>query len=285
MFRKWPMQKGHFVKIWVGHSMDPLFDHATRLVSVVGSERMTSDARFNRIDRLIIDPRYNGPHTSGNGGWVAGSLARLLGTESVSVSLRAPAPLAIPMSVRWRDDGSVTLENDGTLIAEAGLAPLALDVPKAPDPDEAEAAGALARTVGAQAANTPYAHCFSCSSTRRDGLRIVPGPVGNDGIVATNWTPPWPADAGDSLSVEATWSALDCSAGFAWMHRLAAGTPIVTARMTAVIDQPLQAGRQYMVIGWPIAQEGRKLHAGTAIFDATGEIQARSRQLWLIQRA
>jgi hypothetical protein len=69
------------------------------------------------------------------------------------------------------------------------------------------------------------------------------------------------------------------------MQRLAAGTPIVTARMTAVIDQPLQAGHRYTVIGWPIAQEGRKLHAGTAIFDATGKVQARSRQLWLIQRA
>ena len=55
--------------------------------------------------------------------------------------------------------------------------------------------------------------------------------------------------------------------------------------MTAVIDQPLQIGHRYTVIGWPIAQDGRKLHAGTAIFDAAGKVQARSRQLWLIQRA
>lgn len=278
------MQKGHLVKIRVGHSMDPLFRQANRFVSVVGSELMTGDPRFDRSDRLIIDPRYNGPNTSGNGGWVSGSLARLLGTASVSVSLRAPAPLAVPMLVRRRDDGSVALENDGTLIAEAGLAPLELDVPEAPGRDEAEAAGALARKLSAQEADSPYAHCFSCGGARSDGLRIVPGPVGNEGIVATNWTPPLLADAGHPLSVEATWAALDCSAGFAWMHRLAAGTPIVTARMTAVIDQPLQAARQYIVIGWPISQEGRKLHAGTAIFDATGKIQARSRQLWLIQR-
>jgi hypothetical protein len=78
---------------------------------------------------------------------------------------------------------------------------------------------------------------------------------------------------------------LDCSAGFAWMQRLGAGTPIITARMTAVVDQPLRVGQRYIVIGWPIAQEGRKLHAGTAIFDAAGQVQARSRQLWLIQRA
>jgi hypothetical protein len=54
--------------------------------------------------------------------------------------------------------------------------------------------------------------------------------------------------------------------------------------MTALIDEPLQLGRRYTVIGWAIAQEGRKLHAGTAIFDATGKVYARSRQLWLIPR-
>jgi hypothetical protein len=247
---------------------------------------MSNDTQPDRIDRLVIDARYNGPNTSGNGGWVAGSLARLLGAGSVSVSLRAPAPLDMPMSVHWREDGSVTLKNDATLIAEATTAPLELEVPTAPDPDEAEAAGALAQSKSAQEANAPYARCFGCGIARDDGLRIVAGPVGDDGMVATSWMPPpFAADAGGVLSVEAMWAALDCSAGFAWMHRLVAGTAIITARMTALIDQPLQVGRRYTVIGWPIAQEGRKLHAGTAIFDASGKLQARSRQLWLIQRA
>jgi hypothetical protein len=246
-----------------------------------------SSTRTNRIDRLIIDPRHKGPNTSGNGGWVAGSLARLLGGESVSVSLRAPAPLALPLSVRWRGDGTVTLENDGALIAEAVKAPLELDVPEAPNHEEAAAAGMLAQKMSVHlGANVPYAHCFGCGLARSDGLRIVPGPVGDDGIVATSWTPPLlVAGNDDQLSIETTWTALDCSAGFAWMPRLPAGTAIVTARITAVIDQPLQPGHRYTVMGWPIAQDGRKLHAGTAIFDATGRVQARSRQLWLIQRA
>jgi hypothetical protein len=247
---------------------------------------MTGDTRSDRIDTVIIDPRYNGPKTSGNGGWVAGSLARLLGTGSVSVALRAPAPLAVPMVVRWQDDGSAKLEHDGTLIAEAALAPLQLDVPKAPDPEEAEAAGVLAQKVSVQlGANWPYAHCFSCGFARSDGLGIVPGPVGNDGMVATTWTPTSPmADADVQLAIEASWAALDCSAGIAWIHRLGVGTAMATARMTAVIDQPLQVGRRYTVIGWPIAQEGRKLHAGTAIFDAAGKVRACSRQLWVMAR-
>jgi hypothetical protein len=249
---------------------------------------MSGDARSNRIDTIIIDPRYNGPtSTSGNGGWVAGSLARLLGTGSVSVTLRAPAPLAVPMFVRWQDDGTATLDNDGSLIAEATMAPLELDVPKAPDPIEAEAAGVLAQNLSAElGASWPYAHCFGCGFARSDGLRIMPGPVGDNGIVATTWTPPSVVtNSRGQLTVEATWAALDCSGGIAWINRLAAGTAIVTARMTTVIDHPLQIGRRYTVVGWPIAQEGRKLHAGTAIFDATGNVQARSRQLWVIPRA
>jgi len=248
---------------------------------------MNGDTPSNRIDSIIIDPRYNGPDTSGNGGWVAGSMARLLGTGSVSVTLRAPAPLGVPMFVRWLDDAGATLHNDGALIAEATVAPLQLDVPKAPDPEEAEAAGALAKKVSAQrGANWPYARCFSCGFARSDGLRIVPGPVGNDGMVATTWTPSSLAvDACAQLAVEATWAALDCPAGIAWTHRLGSGTAMVTARMTALIDQPLQAGEQYTVIGWPIAQDGRKLHAGTAIFDTAGNVRARSRQLWLMARA
>ncbi len=238
-----------------------------------------------RVHTLIIDPRYNGPSNRGHGGWVAGSLARLLGAGSVSVSLRAPAPLGVPMTVRKKGK-TATLEHQGTLIAEAALVPLELDVPRPPDPEAAEAAGTLAREVSAQGGpESPYAHCFGCGCARWDGLRIVPGPVGDAGIVATGWTPPsLAADANGQLALEATWAALDCSGGIAWIHRLGAGTQVLTARMTAVIDRPLQVGHRYTVTGWPIAQQGRKLHAGTAIFDAEGKVQARSRQLWVIPR-
>jgi hypothetical protein len=39
-----------------------------------------------------------------------------------------------------------------------------------------------------------------------------------------------------------------------------------------------------VVAGWPIRQDGRKLHAGTAIFDEQGRLRARSLQLWLLLR-
>jgi hypothetical protein len=236
------------------------------------------------ISSLIIDPRFNGPNSSGNGGWVSGRLARLLGDEPASVTLRAPTPLGVALSVRSQENGGIALESGDRLIAEAQVASLDVDVPSPPDWQEAEAAGALARRANAQGVEGPYARCFGCGLARSDGLSIVPGPVGNTGVVATTWTAPTVGSGGE-FSVEATWAALDCSAGFAWMRQLPPETPIITARMTATIDQALVVGERYVVIGWPIAREGRKLHAGTAIFDVDGRIRARSKQLWLILRS
>src|ERR1700760_2393631 len=106
---------------------------------------------------LIVDPRFNGPRHSGNGGWVAWSLARWLGSKPVSVSLRAPTPLGVPLSIVSQSDGSLTLHDRDTLIAEARLTPLELDLPNPPDWEAAQAAGELARR-NAQGSDGPYAH-------------------------------------------------------------------------------------------------------------------------------
>lgn len=241
---------------------------------------------MSATETLVIDPRFNGPRTSANGGWVAGSLARRLGEAPASVSLRAPPPLGVPLTVRALTDGGLALYHEESLLAEAAPAELDLELPQPPHPEQAQAAGFVARTRNAaRGGNWPYAHCFACGFARRDGLSIIPGPVGEDGLVATTWTPPSSvADASGRVAVEATWAALDCPAGIAWSHRLDGAPSIVTARMTAVVDRPLAAGERYTVVGWPIAQDGRKLHAGTAIFDASGAVRARSRQLWLMPR-
>ena len=238
-------------------------------------------------DALVIDPLRNGPRTSGNGGWVAGSLARRLGAPITSVALRAPAPLGVPLRVRLQADGSATLDHHGTVVAEAAAAALQLDIPAPPDADAAEAAGVIARLRSERrGANWPYAHCFACGFARADGLGLIPGPVGDDGLVATTWTPPAALGAADGqVLVEATWAALDCPAGIAWSHQLPEATPIVTVRMTASVDRPLRVGERYRVIAWPMARDGRKLHAGSAIVDDAGAVRARSLQLWLIPRS
>lgn len=239
-------------------------------------------------DTLIVDRRFNGPPASGNGGWVAGALARRLGAGAVSVSLRSPPPLDATLAVRRLDDRSLALFDGERLLAQAEAADLEGEAPASPGLEAARAAGAVARMRAASRRGaSPYAHCFGCGIARRDGLRIIPGPVGEEGMVATDWTPSRPPgdDTATAVDLETTWAALDCPAGFAWNHQLGESPPMMTARMTARVERPLEVDRTYVVIGWPIAREGRKLHAGTAIFDADGCVMARSRQLWLLPRA
>jgi hypothetical protein len=235
---------------------------------------------------LQIDPRHNGPRTSGNGGWVAGALARHLGAPVVSVALRAPVPLGRPLALHRLPGGGLALQDGDSVVADAALATLDLALPEAPADDVAEAAGVAARLRHQQRGpDDPYAHCFVCGFARPDGLGVIVGPVGDDGLMATTWVPPRTlAGAGGDVSVEATWAALDCPAGMAWSHRLGRGQQIMTVRMTAEVVRPLAPAERYRVLAWPLQRDGRKLHAGTAIVDGAGRVRARSQQLWLLPR-
>src|SRR5258705_6132253 len=66
---------------------------------------------------MQIPERFNGPPTSGNGGWSAGAFAVATGARDdgkpFEVTLRAPPPLVTPLEVI---DGRVT--DGATLIAE-----------------------------------------------------------------------------------------------------------------------------------------------------------------------
>ena len=43
--------------------------------------------------------------------------------------------------------------------------------------------------------------------------------------------------------------------------------------------------RPCVVVGWPLGDEGRKLHAGTALYGRDRELLALARQVWIIPRA
>jgi hypothetical protein len=235
---------------------------------------------------LTIDRRFNGPPASGNGGYVAGSLAATLGAGTVEVTLRAPPPLERPLGLRSLPGGGVALHDGDTLLAEAMPAALDLAMPPLPSPEQAGTAGAIGRMRAAARTGNPYMHCFGCGIARADGLRILPSEVGDAGVVAATWTPSATLAAADGVvQVPIVWAALDCPAGFAWSIRLPDAPPLVTGRIAATIDQPIRAGARYVVVGWPIARDGRKLHAGTAIVGADGRVHARSLQLWLLPRS
>jgi hypothetical protein len=73
------------------------------------------------------------------------------------------------------------------------------------------------------------------------------------------------------------WAALDCAGYFA------AGHPdfAVLGQICAELPLPLTAAERYLVLGWSIAREGRKIFAGTALFDERGVLRGKSRQVWI----
>ena len=234
---------------------------------------------------LTIPRRFNGPPASANGGWIGGLLAEHLGAAAAEVTLRAPPPLDVPLQVRAHGAG-IALHDGDTLLAEALARDVEVEVPAAPSLDRAVAAGVLGRIRASARTGNPYRHCFGCGIERGDGLRLVPSPVGDDGLVATDWTPSVEFARVDGLlPAPVVWAALDCPAGIAWTHWLPDAPPMVTGRIAARIDEPIRAGRRYVAMGWPIARDGRKLHAGTAIVGPDGVVHARSLQLWLLPAA
>ncbi|MEI2651387.1 MAG: hypothetical protein V9G12_04330 [Microthrixaceae bacterium] len=72
-------------------------------------------------ETLTIGHRFCGPPTSGNGGWVSGSLAGFVDGPP-EITLRRPPPLGIPLEVVHGDDGEVRLMDAAEVVAEARAA-------------------------------------------------------------------------------------------------------------------------------------------------------------------
>jgi hypothetical protein len=217
---------------------------------------------------VLIEARYHGPPGSANGGYTCGRLAELVG-EPTEVTLRLPPPLDVRMDFR---DGRL-LDGD-QVVAEARLLDvLELDVP-AP-PSLAEAARASEGYLDFR--DHPFASCFVCGPLREegDGLRIFAGPLG-DGRVAAPWTP---AESRREL----VWASLDCPGAFA--AGFDGRGEMLLGRLAGEVLRVPDVGEPCLVVGWPLAVDGRKLYAGTALFTADGELLGRARATWIAPRA
>src|SRR5437764_614546 len=93
---------------------------------------------------ITIPERFRGPPQSGNGGYVCGVLAGMLtdgdyalpDARAAEVTLRLRVPLDRVIAVRRTDD-TLTAHDGETLIAEAALTTLELEVPEPASFDEA----------------------------------------------------------------------------------------------------------------------------------------------------
>jgi acyl-coenzyme A thioesterase PaaI-like protein len=227
---------------------------------------------------LRVPARFCGPPGAANGGYLAGRLASLIGGE-VEVTLRRATPLERSLRMLRVADGIDLLDGD-QLLAEARSAALALEPPTAVSIAQAEAAAsAFPRFV-----DHPIPRCFACGPERvaGDGLRIFPGPVsGGDGIYAAPWVPDASlADEAGTVASEFVWAALDCAGAFA-VNEPPRGLALL-GKIAARIDRPVAPGEPLIVAAWPLALEGRRLVAGTAVYRADGVVCAAARSTWVL---
>jgi hypothetical protein len=227
-------------------------------------------------EQIVIERRFRGPPKSANGGYVCGLLAGFLG-RTAEVTLRRPPPIGRPLILE-HDGGGATLRDGDILIAEGAPATIELDVPPPVSFDDATLA---AKSCVWLKANVPYPTCFVCGEQRAagDGLRIFAGAVAGRDIVAAPWTP----DAslgGENGAVrpEFVWSALDCPGAFAFIE--SADDMMLLGRLAARLIKPVEVSQRYVVIGWRMGGEGRKIYTGTALYSHTGTLCAVARATW-----
>ena len=222
-----------------------------------------------------IDERFNGPPGIGQGGYVSGLLANVIG-DSAEVTLRSPAPLQRALDLEHRDDGSVGLLDGEALVAEGrGVDALELEAPQPLESSAAESASA--RYIGFE--DHMFDTCFVCGPARKDSFRVFAGPVEGRELVASPWLPRREfADRSGEIRPEFVWAVLDCPTYFATC--LDGTRPrSMLARLSAELLEPVSAERRYVVMAWPISRRDRKHIAGSAIFTARGELVA---QAWAL---
>lgn len=220
---------------------------------------------------IVIDRRFRGPLTSGNGGYVSGRVAAFVDGPA-QVTLRLPPPLETPLRV-LREGASLQVLDGDALVAEAAPADLDLDVPTPVSWADAEAA----RERHVRFGSAVFGECFVCG-VRDDasGLAIHVGAVeGREPLHAA----PWRVNESGPAVV---WAAIDCPGAYA-VGAQGRGE-VVLGRMAAEVLRVPAVGESCVALGWPLGEKGRKLYAGTALYSADGELLARARQTWIAPR-
>jgi hypothetical protein len=230
-------------------------------------------------ETLAIPAFFNGPPTSGNGGYTCGRVAELVGAEVSEVSLRSPPPLDRALEV-VREGGRVIVRDGETLVAEGSPSELLVDVPDPVPHEEVVAAEAAGRERWAE--GHPFPTCVVCGPAREDGFGITPSPLpGRDGLFGASWTPGEASDDGSGFArPEFVWAALDCPTS-APVANFGDGPAMVLASLTARLGCPLRVGEPHTIVSWAVDADGRKHRSAAALFDSDGILTCASRALWI----
>lgn len=237
-----------------------------------------SEPRLDHSAAVVIPRRFRGPPESGNGGYTCGLIASGI-RGSARVRLHTPPPLDTPLSLRPADAG-VALMDAERVIGEGVADHPPAEVPGPVEFDAAVHASGLYRW----ATGHPFPGCFVCGPDRHhgDGLCIFPGPVEGRRIVAAPWVPDDSVcDATGTVQLEVVWAALDCPSWFGVLEYENGVAGALLGQLSAQVLRHPRAHERCVVIGWSRGREGRKLHAGAALYTSEGEPLGSSAAIWI----
>jgi hypothetical protein len=231
---------------------------------------------------IRVAARFCGPPASANGGYVCGLVADTIG-ELVTVRLLRPPPLDADMTVHADDDGTWHVEHGTERLVEARPASLDDLAPPA-TVSFADALIASRHAPWSDPAQHPCPGCFVCGPLRAegDGLRLFAGPLPDQSVVATGWSPGISMNDEDGkIAPEFIAAALDCP-GF---QALQTGLkPWLLGEYTCRIDRRVAAGERFVIVGWKIEAKGRRSIVGTALYDDSGNLCALAKGVWIEPR-
>ncbi|MEX0943930.1 MAG: hypothetical protein WD002_15470 [Pseudomonadales bacterium] len=245
-------------------------------------------SKLDSSETITIADRFRGPPRSGNGGYVGGRFAALLGKspdEPVEVTLRSPVLLDEPMTVTRQGPAHMKIMIADQLIAEITQSNLGVEIPEPPTYEQALAvqstALSLQRREGSPMPGARGLHpiCFCCGADHEDGLQVFAAAIDQTQVVAA-----WPTKVewGDderNIPAEYLWTALDCPGQIA--YAVAGIRTGLLGRITAAIHRPAPAGENYVVTAWPVEVDGKKHFAGSAIFDTDKNLIASALSIWI----
>jgi hypothetical protein len=235
---------------------------------------------MHTLESIVIDPRFNGPPSSANGGYACGILGELVDGPA-EVALRSPPPLGTPLSVAFAD-GAVELWAGETLVGSARPVD-GVDVEPPVRPTLAEAREAM-RSHPGHGRRVLFSDCYVCGSQRHDGLGVHFGPLpGRPDVTAAMFLPDatTPQRCG-VVAPEIVWAALDCPSYtpplWDWDR------PSLLAGMAVERLEALAPGEPAVIVGWHLGSEGRKHRTASALLGTDGRVLARARALWITLR-
>lgn len=226
---------------------------------------------------LTVASRFCGPPGTANGGYLAGRLAALVGTDTVTVRLRRPTPLDRPLEVRETAPG-VELLDGGELLATAAPDELDLAVPSAPT----VAAAAAARAALPPRTGHPLPDCFGCGPARdpAEAVCAVVGPLPDRSAVWAGVFRPIAAlpSAGGAAAPETVGTALDCPS----LQPVAPEYDAMWLLGTITLrqDRPVRLDTDHVLLAWALDREGRRATSASALVGPDGEVCARARATW-----